>query len=376
MASSARGAGALRVKQRWVSELIDMVAASDHPGPVELYAAAARKARSDFEGCPELDQALVLACQMSEVLASDTVQTERAGRRDAPWLRWLSDGPGACDRGNPGAASRTTQSQASRTDDRRRAPAEARRLLPEEARAWPRSGRQRPGWAAVDWSGTRKAIGAAGAELLARSAGRPSVDPEALVLEVRREVFSASAQRPQSVHTLALYAYQTLIVHRPEAYARAAVSSLAATILARHVRAPERLLAWMRRHVDPGSIFPEADRVMLPDQVATHGVGRPLDKALLLFAVARQQGLGARVVQTTRAAYALVGAAAGTAIIDAGALRAVPRPRGVVVLAFDEERQFGYREAWTPPEPPVDASLLSSHPRRLGARRLVGVSVA
>ena len=376
MASLAQGTGALGVERGQVSELIEIVAASDHPGPVELYAAAARKSRSDFEGYPELDQALVLACEMSEVLTEGIVRLGQAGRCDEPWLRWLSDGLQAREPGHAAPAPRTTRGRASRTHDRRRASAEARRLLPEEVKAWPQPGGQRPGWAVVDWGGTRVAIEAAGSELLARAGGRSSVDPESFVHEVRREVFSASAQRPHSVHTLALYAYQTLIVHRPEAYARAAVWSRAATILARHVRAPEGLLAWMRRHVEPGSIFPEDHRVMLPDQVTTHGVGRPLDKALLLFAVARQQGLGARVVQTTQGAYALVTTPAGTTIIDAQTLRAVSRPRGVVVLAFDEDRQFGFREAWTPPEPTLDAGVLSPQPRRLAGRRLAGVSVA
>ncbi|MEW6049405.1 MAG: hypothetical protein AB1609_23525, partial [Bacillota bacterium] len=171
-----------------------------------------------------------------------------------------------------------------------------------------------------------------------------------LAFRVRKAVFSRSAQAPDSVYTLALYAHQTLLVHRPEAYALASRTDPAVARLARQLAGAHELLVWMRHRIEPGSIFLEPDRVMLAGQVLEHRVGRPLDRAMLIFAVLSRQGYTVRIVQTTRGVYVLARDRHETLLIDAERLSVVDSPEGVVVLAFDAARQYGYRDAWSLPE--------------------------
>lgn len=384
-----------------MSELVDIMAPAEHSGPVALYAAASHKCRADLIRHSDLQEAVVLACAMSSYTAALVLGS--TGDRWSPQLETLRAAL-ACSESvparNAGANSPTRVAGDRDGSDagwRRRVSNRARRLLPEEMvwRATPEGVRGPRVAGPVDWHGSRSAIQRAIATLpsiagsstqwscgnrpFAKVSGQPDhpmghAAVEDLAHAVRLRIFQGSAQAPDSVFTLALYAYQTLIVHRPEAYALAGVEGHAAAALARRLRGVDALLAWMRRHVVPGSIFPEEDRVMLPDQVATYGLGRPLDRALLIFAVARRLGLGARVVQTTRGAYALVNDGSGPVLIDAGALRPVSAPQGVVVLAFDEARQVGYGEAWAPPEPtPCPRAVL---PARLPRRPVAAASVA
>lgn len=194
-----------------------------------------------------------------------------------------------------------------------------------------------------------------------------------LAFRVRKAVFSRSAQTPDSVYTLALYAHQTLLVHRPEAYALASRTDPAVARLARQLAGAHELLVWMRHRIEPGSIFLEPDRVMLAGQVLEHRVGRPLDRAMLIFAVLSRQGYTVRIVQTTRGVYVLARDRHETLLIDAERLSAVDSPEGVVVLAFDAARQYGYRDAWSLPEtgpvpetPPARPSA-PIHPEPVGA---------
>ncbi|WP_324716606.1 hypothetical protein U7230_14840 [Carboxydochorda subterranea] len=178
---------------------------------------------------------------------------------------------------------------------------------------------------------------------------------------LRREVFARAMDAPGSVYTLALYAHQTLLVHRPEAYALASVMSPTIERLARRLGGVEGVLAFVRRHVSPGSLFPEPDRVMLAQQVLEHGLARPSDAALLIFSLLHWQGYPARVVRTTRGMYVAARDHRGTRVIDASRLALCDRPEGVPVISFDAERQYGYRDAWQLPEalsmPPEPAGV-------------------
>lgn len=389
-----------------LSELIDTIAASDHPGPIELYAVAARKSSRDLRRYPEIEQAVMLACMMSEKLAGLVVRAkgENPLRAAQAFRRALLAESSRLRRGDVWAPPEL-ECAAVGDGNERRATDTARRLLPEELLAAPcppdRRGVRRS--RAVDWHGSWASIWAAGLRLLGVSgqdavpssdglrldvAGEPggalglhgvfgrgdADDPAELAHAVRREVFARSAQAPHSVFTLALYAYQTMLLHRPEAYALASLTSPAVGALSRHVTGIEGLLAWVRKRIKTGSIFPEPDRVMLAGQVVEYGLGRALDRALLIFAVLKHKGYGARVVQTTRAVYTLAGDLYGTVLIDAGWLATVDRPEGVVVLAFDDVRQYGYREAWEPPE--VPGMPLTPSRNQRAARKLLGATVA
>lgn len=170
-----------------------------------------------------------------------------------------------------------------------------------------------------------------------------------LAHQIRREVFHRSAAAPGSVYTLACYAHQTLLVDRPEAYGLASLMSPAARALARRCGSPDAVLQWMRRNLADRSIFAEPDRLMLPDQVIKFRRGRALDRALLIFATTRFMGMNARVIQTTRGVYVLVHHLGRTGLIDADRMRWANSAEGVLALAFDAERTFGLRDAWSIP---------------------------
>ena len=199
------------------------------------------------------------------------------------------------------------------------------------------------------------------------------VGPEAeadLIHRIREMVFLRSIRNPCSVEksgmapgpcgtagnpacpwTLALYAHQTLLVHRPEAYALASAMTAQATRLARRFQHLDDLLRWMGDHLRKGSIFAEPDRVMLAHQVAAGRRGRALDRALLVLGAMLAGGASARLVQTTRSVYVVVRDRRGTRLVDAERLAAVDGPEGTLVLAFDAVGQYGLRDAWGPPEP-------------------------
>lgn len=178
-----------------------------------------------------------------------------------------------------------------------------------------------------------------------------SLSPEQLSLAARRHVFEEALVGRRKAHVLALYAHQTLLVHRLEAYAAASIRSSAVQHLARRAGSVETLLGWMRRELGPGSIFSEPDRIMLAHQVLEYGVGRPLDRALFIFAVAHHLGARARVVQTTRGTYVAMRDHATLRIVDSERLLLRDAAAGVMTLAFDAERQYGLRDVWDLAEP-------------------------
>lgn len=99
---------------------------------------------------------------------------------------------------------------------------------------------------------------------------------------IRRAIFQISCDVPKSAYTYAKYAYQTLLVKKPQAYI---ISSIQSPVMQQFIREiPTIELFW--EYIDKlgdESIFLEEDRIMTADQVVRHTTGDAKAKALLFY---------------------------------------------------------------------------------------------
>lgn len=90
---------------------------------------------------------------------------------------------------------------------------------------------------------------------------------------------------PNSVYTWALYAYQTLLVMKPQAYLIWSIHSQDAVKFSKKIQSIDMLLKWMKENLDEGSIFEEKERIMTADQVLRNKKGCAKDKGVLFYTI-------------------------------------------------------------------------------------------
>ena len=93
---------------------------------------------------------------------------------------------------------------------------------------------------------------------------------------------------PGSVFEHALYAFRSLEVESPQAYARAALRDPRAKELAKGLETVEAALESVSRVEGTESIFGSRDRVAMPDETLFFLTGNDRDRALLLYALLKQ----------------------------------------------------------------------------------------
>jgi hypothetical protein len=159
--------------------------------------------------------------------------------------------------------------------------------------------------------------------------------PAGLAAAVRRYVEYESARRPTSAYTWARYAFQTLRVAHPQVYLAAGMKSRDVEEAAASCASRRDVLRWAEG-LAPGSIFPEPDRLMTPDQVIRYRRGRPADVACAVAAMcARRFGDRPLVHVAGGAAYLLLGGEGRRRWLRARDLVAVDAPSGPLEAAWD-----------------------------------------
>ncbi|MFH1721760.1 MAG: hypothetical protein ABH950_04050, partial [Candidatus Altiarchaeota archaeon] len=103
--------------------------------------------------------------------------------------------------------------------------------------------------------------------------------------DVQRIVREMAAKHPGSVFEQALYAYRSLDVEHPEAYAMAALRDATTRKHARKVRSVGDAVDIVRGIKGNESIFNSLERQALPDEVLLFKTGSHRDKALLLYSL-------------------------------------------------------------------------------------------
>jgi len=103
----------------------------------------------------------------------------------------------------------------------------------------------------------------------------------------RSAVAALAAERPGSIYEHALYAFRSLDVRLPQAYARAALRDWRARELGKAVNGLADAISIVG-HVQGGdSIFGSRERIALPDEVLLFNKGSDRDRALLLYTLLR-----------------------------------------------------------------------------------------
>lgn len=154
---------------------------------------------------------------------------------------------------------------------------------------------------------------------------------------IKKRILESSNRHPHSPFTWAKYAYQTLFVIKPEAYAICSLSNLALYAKTYQFSTLNDVFKLVQGF-GLQSIFKEDDRLMTADQVLLHERGDPRARALLLFALFGTIGdAPSFVLFTDQAAYTVRKNEKEWIIWDAATLKRVSSPRGNLLMAFDNK---------------------------------------
>ena len=131
--------------------------------------------------------------------------------------------------------------------------------------------------------------------------------------DAERMIREAAERHPGSEYELALYAYRSIHVRRPEVYLHAALRGRRARELAAKAQTVADAIQLTRQVPGNESVLHSTDRLALPGEVLLFGTGNHRDKALLLYVLIRHAPQlppalkqGARVVFTKTASYVRV----------------------------------------------------------------------
>jgi hypothetical protein len=165
-------------------------------------------------------------------------------------------------------------------------------------------------------------------------------DPAALNREIKKKVLHYSGAAPLAPFTWAKYAYQTLLVSKPSAYAACSLQSAVVKTGLQQWKNREEFFLYLKL-LDRKSIFIENDRIMIADQVIRHRQGDAKSLALLAFCWFRlREDCFSLVLITTAGAYCIRQDASGLEIYDMQRMETVNRWEGGAVLAFDEKNEM------------------------------------
>ncbi len=161
-------------------------------------------------------------------------------------------------------------------------------------------------------------------------------DDKKLHQYVKQQVLDLSSLYPYSPFTWAKYAYQSLLVAKPEAYA---FWSLSSPLVDHALRASTDIHSILKTIQSFGtdSIFQESDRLMTADQVFRYKTGDVGARALLLFTFfKRAENVPCFVIYTDKYAYCIRQQERKWVVWDPLTLQTVSSPEGKLILAFDE----------------------------------------
>lgn len=111
--------------------------------------------------------------------------------------------------------------------------------------------------------------------------------PEAYHQAIVGFVRGKDKEYPNSIYTWALYAYQTLVVLKPQAYLIWSIHSQEAVKFSKKMKNIDMLWEWMKENLDEGSIFEEEERIMTADQVLRNKKGRSKDRGVLFYTIVK-----------------------------------------------------------------------------------------
>lgn len=103
----------------------------------------------------------------------------------------------------------------------------------------------------------------------------------------RSAVAALAAERPGSIYEHAMYAFRSLDVRLPQAYARAALRDWRARELGKAVGGLADAISIVSHVQGCDSIFGSRERIALPDEVLLFNTGGDRDRALLLYTLLR-----------------------------------------------------------------------------------------
>ncbi|BCJ94844.1 hypothetical protein acsn021_24130 [Anaerocolumna cellulosilytica] len=166
-------------------------------------------------------------------------------------------------------------------------------------------------------------------------------DISLLNLEIRKHIFSKSREYIDSPYTWAKYAFQTILVSKPQAYA---IWSLQSPLIASYITEHDTFLKFIKdiKQYGQKSIFCEKDRIMTADQVVRHKTCDNKAKALLFFSwlKTKREKNSSFVLLTTKGDYCVEEMNNENKFWDMESLNETKEIKGKILLAFNESYSY------------------------------------
>ncbi len=157
---------------------------------------------------------------------------------------------------------------------------------------------------------------------------------------LQKEVWSLASLYPDSSpYVLAKYNNRSLFVSRPELYAQVSLQGNKVKDLAKKVRSPNAILAWISENVTM-PVYTENTQIMLAAEPIVFSAGRPQDKAMLAFTLLKLNGYEVEIVIAEDTSYVLFNEGGKIKIWDMNAVASVKNIADKVYIVFNESKTY------------------------------------
>jgi len=157
---------------------------------------------------------------------------------------------------------------------------------------------------------------------------------------LQKEVWELASSYPEnSPYVLAKYNNRSLFVSRPELYAQVSLKGNKVIDLAKTVRTPDAILAWISKNVNM-PVYTENTQIMLADEPIVFSAGRPQDKAMLAFTLLRLNNYEAEIVIGEDTSYVLFKEGGKIKVWDMAILAEVGTIINKVHIVFNEGKVY------------------------------------
>ncbi|MBU0534812.1 hypothetical protein KKC62_01365 [Patescibacteria group bacterium] len=157
---------------------------------------------------------------------------------------------------------------------------------------------------------------------------------------LQKEIWELASLYPKnSPYVLAKYNNRSLFVSRPELYAQVSLKGNKVIDLAKTVRSPNAILAWISKNVNM-PVYTENTQIMLADEPIVFSAGRPQDKAMLAFTLLKLNNYEAEIVIAEDTSYVLFKEGGKVKVWDMATLSETGIIADRVHIVFNESKTY------------------------------------
>ncbi|PJI06510.1 MULTISPECIES: hypothetical protein [Clostridium] len=157
---------------------------------------------------------------------------------------------------------------------------------------------------------------------------------------IKQHIFELSRRYPESLYTWAKYAYQTLLVSKPESYVIWSLQNNIVKDTFSKMYSTEKFFNYVY-NIKTSSIFIESDRIMTSDQVIRHNMGDEKSKSILLFIWFKlKESKNVFMIFTNKEHYCIWKNDYDWVIWSIELWKRVSSTEGKILLAFDDKYSY------------------------------------